>query len=145
MWQTASARAVYCARKKVLLLQMTAWKSYHLLHNFRKTFHVKVGAPWSYITTQVPKALFHITYLKQSSHTQPCFSPNRWPVWRKGIEELIMHLLDLRGDMIPSTIHWRVWMPKKGRLETGLEKVYLTVMRSIWVLKSLGWVPGNIS
>jgi len=36
---------------------------------------------------------------------------------------------------------------KEGkRFQTGLEKkVYLIVMRSIWVFKSLGWVPGNIS
>lgn len=39
----------------------------------------------------------------------------RWPIWREGIEELITHLFDLRGDMIPSTIHSRVRTLKKEK------------------------------
>lgn len=49
---------------------------------------------------QTPYALFHLIYLKEalcrkkSSHIQPCFLPDRWPIWREGIEALIMYLLE---------------------------------------------------
>lgn len=148
--------AMRCDRLLVLELYIALEKgmtiSNHCLEKLLlSTYILKslLNVSWGFLDLlRTLNALFHIICLKQVlsrkkySHTQPCFPPNRWPIWRAEIEELIMHLLDLWGDMIPSTIHSRVWM--QNETELG-KKVYLTVMRSIWVLKSLGWVPGNIS
>lgn len=129
MWQTTSARAVYYAKKgyyyfkwlpgKVTISYIIpeesildkSWGSLELHHHINSycTFlHCFFGNKHS--------------VGKKTSHTCSCFPPNRWPIWWERIEELIMHLLALRGDMIPATVHSKVWIPKKEkkRFKMGL-------------------------